>query len=762
MLLRFAPARHTVALARLAVLGAVIAMVVPPFVGAFSDRLRRLGTARQPFVLTGSLVNVVGLLGMAWSSDEAQFGLAFAVATLGQNAAFAAYEALIPDFLPEERFGRASAAMGIASLFGSVVGLAVAGIFGPLLSLYAMALTTAVAALVTGTLPEAPAVTQPPRRHLEHRVDFLLVFIGRLFILFGLTLLMTFVLYFLHDVLRLANPTGGTALAAGVALFGSFVSSYWAGQAADRFRRSRIAALSGLPMALAALLFALVPSLRLLVLAALLYGLGYGAYLSSDWALMLSALPNRRSVARDLGVLNIATNLPAVLAPAAGAVILTSASSAAAGYHLLFLTASAAFLLGSLLVLPAGEAEPLPFPSACFAFLVAILLALYVRLAFRVHFFGRLPRRRPATLVLGNHQHEIEGMIVPVFLYLGGPWCRPIYSAASRRMFEPGFLYERSPRWLRPFTGWIPLPKILQALGVHPIENMPRSRSIRSYAYAVYRRHGDLPLRVVFHEDVLEELARRSGQPLAEARLRTLWGRLLPWSQALLTPRALREPYRTELRESLRHELEADLAALASVLGAGGTLYLTPEGRLSADGRLGRLREALHRLLPAARHVYAAASVYDPFLPGRLTFYCRLVGPLEPTPEAVRQALIRARPVTQSQLVATALDRLPTRFTAAEFDAALSEVFRALPSEVFLAPSATHRPDGQAILCSLRRRGLVEADREGHYWLAANRTDPRFPMVPDIIRHQANILAETLEQMTPAAHLPSRAPKGLS
>ena len=47
-------------------LGAFIALVLPPFVGAISDRTRfRLGR-RRPFILVGTVINCLALLGMAY------------------------------------------------------------------------------------------------------------------------------------------------------------------------------------------------------------------------------------------------------------------------------------------------------------------------------------------------------------------------------------------------------------------------------------------------------------------------------------------------------------------------------------------------------------------------------------------------------------------------------------------------------------------------------------------------------------------------
>jgi hypothetical protein len=401
-------------------------------------------------------------------------------------------------------------------------------------------------------------------------------------------------------------------------------------------------------------------------------------------------------------------------------------------------------------------------PSATFSFCVALALYTYIRLAFHITVLGAPPRGERSRLVLANHQHDVEGMVVPGVLYFGnfrGPWQPPIFTAASRRMFEPGFLYERSPSWLKGAVGWLGLGAILPRIGVLPIENMLRTRPVASFAYEVYLRHGDLPLAGVFSPEVVAELEARLGRPLAGCRLSGTWrGRLLPLCRRPIGLRALLEPYRTEVREALRQEVVSDLEALAEVLSRGHTLYLTPEGRLTEDGRLGRLKEALDRLLPAAQEVWLAATSYDPFLPGRLRFVIHLVGPVPGDVAYIRRRLVASRPVTLSQILAHIL--LAGEVREADLRTQVEAAVAALPDGAVLAPSLTGGPGRrrQALaqsLAALKRRRLVLAEG-ATLRLGGNRRDPRFPVVPDIVVHQANVYAETLSALASPAPSPLR------
>jgi MFS family permease len=83
----------------------------------------------------------------------------------------------------------------------------------------------------------------------------------------------------------------------------------------------------------------------------LLFGLGYGAFVSVDWALGTSVLPDERRHARDMGVWHIAMVFPQLFQSLFG-FILDSSNKAShnSGYLILFLIAVTFFVLGSVFV----------------------------------------------------------------------------------------------------------------------------------------------------------------------------------------------------------------------------------------------------------------------------------------------------------------------------------------------------------------------------------------------------------------------------
>lgn len=352
-LLELAPRSYTSALATIASLSAVVSMIAPPIAGMISDHLRRRhGSTRKTIIAAGAAFDIACLVLAVRANTTLEFGAYFVLSILGAMTAVAAYQALLPDLVPRAAWGAVSGIRGAATLIGTVVGLAVAATTNPTITLLGTAAFVALGTL-TVYLIRPGSTLHEEEEHAQVRDwhDFIIAFVARLFVGFGLSLLMTFALFFFRDVLHAANPQAGTGLVAGAALLGAIASSIVIGRLSDRLVRKWVVAFSGVPMALAAFGFALVPNMHAIYAFALLFGLGYGGVFSTAWALAIDSIPQLRDVARDLGIWGLASNIPGVLAPIAGGWILARLGSTTSAYQILFFGAAASFAIGSVVVL---------------------------------------------------------------------------------------------------------------------------------------------------------------------------------------------------------------------------------------------------------------------------------------------------------------------------------------------------------------------------------------------------------------------------
>lgn len=734
--IRLAPENHVYVLAVLASVVALATSVVPLAAGWLSDALRRRGGSRRVFVGAGVAIDVAALAALAHVDSLPLFAVLLVVATLGANVALSAYQVLLPESVPQARWGVASGVRGAATLIGSVLGFAIAGAMPD----PSVTFTVTAGLLVVGGLSlfGIGDGTYDSEEHARVRDwhDFSVVFIARVLVFFGLTMLQTFVLFFIRDVQHIANASAGTAIYAFATIGGAVISSLYLGLLSDRAPRKIVTSLAIGAMAISTIGFALAPVLAWMLPFAVLFGIGFGGVMSSGWALAMDAIPKMRDVGRDLGLWGIATSLPNIVAPLAGGWLIGLFGGTRAGYQAVFGLAGFSFALASLSVLRVGRRPLSSLWGWPLRFAAVTSNYLWDHFAYRVRNWGRLPRRRGATLIVANHQHDFESpAIVSTTTVQSGSWRHPIFTASSRRMYEPGFLADRLP-WLGFLFRSVNAGKLLMALGMLPLENELGSRALAAFAFAVQRRHGAMPLSQVFEERVASLFP-------PETMTTDLWrSEFFSRARTVVKVSKVREPYRREILDETRSDMESDLARLEDVVRRGGTFFLTPEGHYTTDGRILPMRGAIDRLAPLTT-IYLFGVSYDPFVSKRLSMLYR-VEKLNGAPMTKKLAAIR--PVVTSQLLGTWLYGLEMPFTEAEACAAVRERLAQLPPQLFVDPELRARPDAmvRAALPLMVSWGILRKDGD-RYTVAPDRRHPQFPFVHDILEYQAAFLQETLD-----------------
>lgn len=183
--------------------------------------------------------------------------------------------------------------------------------------------------------------------------DFAWVFVTRLVMMLGIYTVQDFLQFYMRDAVHASHPEQQTTNFIIILSLTSLFSAFIVGWLSDRFGRKRMVYLSGGLMALVGLIFIITQSLPIVLAAGAIFGLGYGAYTSVDWALVADVLPSHRNYARDMGVWNIALSLPQVIAPVVGGPLIdsfTRAGDPVLGYQLLFALAIAYCVIGTVTV----------------------------------------------------------------------------------------------------------------------------------------------------------------------------------------------------------------------------------------------------------------------------------------------------------------------------------------------------------------------------------------------------------------------------
>ncbi len=189
--------------------------------------------------------------------------------------------------------------------------------------------------------------------HPRRDPDFAWVLLTRLVMTLGIYTVQDFLQFYMRDAVHAAHPEAQTTNFVIILSVTSLLSALAAGWLSDRFGRKRVVYFAGGFMAVVGLIFILTQSLSIVLAAGAIFGLGYGAYISVDWALVADTLPSRRNYARDMGVWNISQSLPQVIAPVIGGPLLdtfTKSGHPVLGFQLLFGMAIVYCLVGTVTV----------------------------------------------------------------------------------------------------------------------------------------------------------------------------------------------------------------------------------------------------------------------------------------------------------------------------------------------------------------------------------------------------------------------------
>jgi MFS family permease len=291
--------------------------------------------------------------------------IAWVIVQIAYNFSQGPLSAVLPDRVPSAARGRFSSITGLGTMVGAIGGQALGAQFTknlPAGYLFFGGLALVVIVLFVVFNPDVPNKTEArdkfslitflktfwvnPRKY----PDFFWGFTGRLLLFIGYYLVSGYQLYILSDYIGLKGGAAAVVPLVGVAsLVGIIISMSVAGPISDKLGRRRIVAvIAGLVMAVSLLIPLFDPTLTGMLVFSFFNGLGFGAYMSVDGALMSEVLPSKQDFGKDLGVLNIAATLPQTLGPAiAGAIVLLFH-----GYAALFPIGAGIAIIGALAVIP--------------------------------------------------------------------------------------------------------------------------------------------------------------------------------------------------------------------------------------------------------------------------------------------------------------------------------------------------------------------------------------------------------------------------
>ena len=312
-------------------------------------------------MLGGSLVGALALLVLAAAESVPVMVLGWCLAQASLNAMFAALTAALPDQVPVSQRGAVGGWVAVSQTLGIVGGVGIATVTGGIAAGYVATAVVVVVLAVPYVLRSRDlrlgADARPPwdlasfvrgfwlspRRH----PDFAWAWLTRFLVNLGNAMGALLLYFYLDDAVGYGDPEAGvfvlTVVYAVFIVLSTVVGGWWS----DRVGRRKVFVIAaGLVAASASMILALTQTWPGALAGAMVLGVGFGVYLSVDFALCTEVLPDESARAKDLGVINIANALPQVFAPFVGALLIRELG----GYVTLYSVSAAVCVLGSVLV----------------------------------------------------------------------------------------------------------------------------------------------------------------------------------------------------------------------------------------------------------------------------------------------------------------------------------------------------------------------------------------------------------------------------
>jgi MFS family permease len=341
--------------------GSAVSVIANPLFGALSDRTASRFGRRVPWVVAGALLGALALVLLASADSVLTMTLAWSLAQASLNAMFAALSATVPDLVPVRERGVVGGWVAISQTLGIVGGVGIATVTGGIAAGY---YATAAAVVVLAVPYVLNSLDVPLLRSLRPAFswrsfvssfwisprlypDFAWAWLTRFLVNLGNSLGTLLLYFYLQDAVGYSDPEGGVFVLTAVYAVFIVASTVIFGLWSDRLERRRVfVVVSGIVTGIGALILAIVPTWPGALAGAVVFGIGYGVYLSVDFAMCTQVLPAAEARAKDLGVINIAVALPQVFAPFLGSFLVAYLG----GYVTLYSVSFGVCILGSVLV----------------------------------------------------------------------------------------------------------------------------------------------------------------------------------------------------------------------------------------------------------------------------------------------------------------------------------------------------------------------------------------------------------------------------
>lgn len=350
--------------------GLILAMLIQPLSGALSDHWMSKFGRRRPFILIGTLFDLLFLGIMGFVGGLPALFIGYIGLQISSNIAHGPAQGLMPDEVPADQLGVASGIKTAMDMAGVIISSLLMGFLitsqnaDPKRSVLAIMGFLIVFGSLTlfGSHEQVEVLENPPRiqwRRLwkdtfnfkmnGNRSYWSLIF-SRFLYLVGIYGFQSFAQYYIRDKFPQQDPIAYTQIVMGTFVVVLIIFSLLAGALGDKYGRKRIHILSGIIGAVGAVLLIFASTPTQLILFGSVMGVGLGIFMSTNWA-MANQMASGADAGKYMGLTNLATAGSAAVARLEGPMIdgfNNAAPGHWVGWTVLFAVSAVLMLLSSL------------------------------------------------------------------------------------------------------------------------------------------------------------------------------------------------------------------------------------------------------------------------------------------------------------------------------------------------------------------------------------------------------------------------------
>jgi MFS family permease len=357
---------------------AVLSILIQPTVGAISDYTVSRWGRRKPYIVFGSLLDLVFLAGIATANNVLILGVFASLLAISTNIARGPFQGYVPDLIAERQVGMASALVGMMQILGNVTGFLLVSVAVGLhrmeLAIAAVAIVELVTmvAVVVRVSPGLPPLDRAGRSWVEiaktawgtdilRERSYVWLVASRLFFLMGGAMLVNLVITYLKQShgqsVEEANGTNLVILV--IVVIANLLAIVPSARVSDRIGRKPVIYASCLVGAAGLAIAAIAPSIPVALVGAALFGASAGTFLAVDWALITDIIPRANS-GRYMGLSNVATGSSTVFAVMTGGLTLDLVNNVfglGTGPRAAYLLGAVYYLVAIVLLRPVVEPD---------------------------------------------------------------------------------------------------------------------------------------------------------------------------------------------------------------------------------------------------------------------------------------------------------------------------------------------------------------------------------------------------------------------